>query len=54
LLDTKALVYPFDWRFAEKQRVGSEILRAGIAEGTLAARSRSLARGAIGQSLPGQ
>jgi predicted nucleic acid-binding protein len=32
LIDTNVLVYRFDDRFAENQKVGTEILRRGIAE----------------------
>ena len=35
LVDTNVLIYRFDWRFPEKQRVASEVLRAGIADGTM-------------------
>lgn len=34
LIDTNVLVYRFDWRFPEKQRVATEVLRAGIAGGS--------------------
>jgi predicted nucleic acid-binding protein len=33
LVDTNVLVYRFDWRFPEKQRVATDVLRAGIDEG---------------------
>jgi predicted nucleic acid-binding protein len=32
LVDTNVLVYRFDWRFPDKQRIATEVLRAGIAE----------------------
>lgn len=32
LVDTNVLVYRFDHRFAEKQKIATEILRRGIAE----------------------
>jgi predicted nucleic acid-binding protein len=35
LVDTNVLVYRFDNRFPDKQRVANEILRGGIADGTL-------------------
>jgi predicted nucleic acid-binding protein len=34
LIDTNVLVYRFDERFPEKQQVATEVLRAGIAEGS--------------------
>ena len=36
LVDTNVLVYRFDARFPEKQRVADELLRAGIAAGSVA------------------
>lgn len=36
LVDTNVLVYRFDWRFPDKQRVATEVLRAGIGEGSVA------------------
>lgn len=35
LVDTNILVYRFDHRFPEKQRVATDLLRAGIADGTV-------------------
>lgn len=35
LVDTNVLVYRFDPRFPEKQQVATEVLRAGIADGSL-------------------
>ena len=35
LIDTNVLVYRFDPRFPEKQRTATDLLRAGIQEGTL-------------------
>ncbi|MHB8719042.1 MAG: PIN domain-containing protein [Candidatus Dormibacteria bacterium] len=35
LADTNLLVYRFDWRFPEKQRVADEVLRTGIADASL-------------------
>ncbi len=35
LVDTNVLVYRFDPRFADKQRIATERLRAGIAEGSV-------------------
>ncbi len=35
LADTNVLVYRFDGRFPEKQRVATELLRAGAADGTI-------------------
>jgi predicted nucleic acid-binding protein len=35
LVDTNVLVYRFDPRFPEKQRIADERLRAGIADGSL-------------------
>lgn len=32
LVDTNVLVYRFDYRFAEKQKIATEILRSGIVE----------------------
>ena len=34
LVDTNVLVYRFDWRFPEKQRLANGVLRTRIAEGT--------------------
>jgi predicted nucleic acid-binding protein len=34
LVDTNILVYRFDWRFPEKQRIATQVLRVGIAEGS--------------------
>ena len=34
LIDTNVLVYRYDGRFPEKQRIADEVLRAGIASGT--------------------
>jgi len=36
IVDTNVLVYRFDPRFPEKQRIATQVLRAGIAEGALA------------------
>jgi predicted nucleic acid-binding protein len=35
LVDTNVLVYRYDWRFPDKQVIASELLRAGIADGSL-------------------
>jgi predicted nucleic acid-binding protein len=35
LTDTNVLVYRVDWRFPSKQQRASELLRAGIADGSL-------------------
>jgi predicted nucleic acid-binding protein len=35
LVDTNVLVYRFDARFPEKQRIATELLRNGIADGSL-------------------
>jgi predicted nucleic acid-binding protein len=35
LVDTNILVYRFDWRFPDKQRLATELLRAGIADGSV-------------------
>jgi predicted nucleic acid-binding protein len=35
LADTNLLVYRVDWRYPEKQRTATELLRAGIADGSL-------------------
>lgn len=35
LVDTNVLVYRFDPRFPEKQRVATELLRAGVEDGSL-------------------
>lgn len=35
LVDTNVLVYRFDWRFPDKQRIATEVLRKGIAEGSV-------------------
>ena len=35
LVDTNVLVYRFDWRFPEKQRRATELLRSGISDGSL-------------------
>jgi predicted nucleic acid-binding protein len=35
LVDTNVLVYRFDARFPDKQRIATELLREGIANGTL-------------------
>lgn len=34
LVDTNVLVYRFDWRFPDKQRLATELLRAGVADGS--------------------
>jgi predicted nucleic acid-binding protein len=33
--DTNVLVYRFDWRFPDKQRLADEVLRSGIADGSV-------------------
>ena len=35
LIDTNILVYRYDYRFPDKQKVSTEILRRGIAEGSI-------------------
>ena len=35
LVDTNILVYRFDWRFPSKQEMATELLRRGLAEGTV-------------------
>ncbi len=35
LVDTNVLVYRHDWRFPDKQRLATEVLRAGIADGSV-------------------
>jgi predicted nucleic acid-binding protein len=35
LVDTNVLVYRYDWRFPEKQQIATELLRSGIADGSL-------------------
>lgn len=35
LVDTSVLVYRYDWRFPDKQRVALERLRAGVVDGSL-------------------
>jgi predicted nucleic acid-binding protein len=35
LVDTNVLVYRFDWRFPDKQRLATELLRSGIADGSV-------------------
>ena len=35
LVDTNVLVYRYDWRFPEKQRLATELLRSGIADGSV-------------------
>jgi len=35
LADTNLLVYRVDWRYPDKQRTATELLRAGIADGSL-------------------
>ncbi len=35
LVDTNVLVYRHDWRFPDKQRRATEVLRAGIADGSV-------------------
>jgi predicted nucleic acid-binding protein len=35
LLDTNVLVYRFDWRFPDKQRLATDVLRSGIADGSV-------------------
>ena len=35
LIDTNVLVYRFDARFPEKQRIATRLLRQGVAEGSL-------------------
>ena len=34
LVDTNVLVYRYDWRFPEKQRRATELLRSGVVEGS--------------------
>ena len=63
LVDTNLLVYRFDGRFPEKQRVATELLRRGIADASIrvphqaivefvAAVPRPLGRGAPAVALP--
>lgn len=47
LIDTNVLVYRFDRRFPEKQRVATELLRRGIVDGSVA-----LAHQAIVEFVP--
>lgn len=58
LIDTNILVYRFDYRFPDKQRIAASVLRKGIAEGSahiahqavvefIAAVTRSLTGGPI-------
>lgn len=35
LIDTNILVYRYDWRFPDKQRIAIGLLRDGLADGTL-------------------
>jgi predicted nucleic acid-binding protein len=35
LVDTNVLVYRFDWRFPDKQRLAAELLRSGIVDGSV-------------------
>jgi predicted nucleic acid-binding protein len=35
LVDTNVLVYRFDWRFPDKQRLATDVLRSGIADGSV-------------------
>ena len=35
LIDTNILVYRFDWRFPDKQRIATELLRKGIADNSI-------------------
>jgi predicted nucleic acid-binding protein len=35
LIDTNILVYRYDWRFPAKQKVATELLRAGITDGSV-------------------
>jgi predicted nucleic acid-binding protein len=35
LVDTNVLVYRYDWRFPDKQQRATELLRSGIAEGSV-------------------
>jgi predicted nucleic acid-binding protein len=35
LVDTNVLVYRYDWRFPDKQRLATELLRSGIADGSV-------------------
>ncbi len=35
LVDTNVLVYRYDWRFPDKQRLATELLRSGITDGSL-------------------
>jgi predicted nucleic acid-binding protein len=35
LVDTNVLVYRYDWRFPDKQRVATDLLRSGIADGSV-------------------
>ena len=35
LIDTNILVYRYDWRFPDKQRIATGLLRDGVADGTM-------------------
>ncbi len=35
LVDTNVLVYRFDWRFPDKQRIANDLLRSGIADASV-------------------
>jgi len=35
LIDTSVLVYRYDWRFPDKQRLATELLRSGIVDGSV-------------------
>jgi predicted nucleic acid-binding protein len=55
LVDTNVLVYRFDPRFPDKQRVATDLLRRGIADGSLRLPHQALVEfvAAVTRPLPG-
>jgi predicted nucleic acid-binding protein len=55
LVDTNVLVYRFDWRFPDKQRAATELLRAGIGEGSVFVPHQAIVEfvGAVSRPLEG-
>jgi predicted nucleic acid-binding protein len=56
LVDTNVLVYRFDSRFPDKQRVAKEVLRRGIADGTIRVPHQAIVEfvAAVTRSRPGK
>jgi predicted nucleic acid-binding protein len=56
LVDTNILVYRFDSRFPDKQRVAKEVLRRGIVDGTIRVPHQAIVEfvAAVTRSRPGK